>query len=76
MYLENVDLLGRTLGLDKKIRDLDLLKENFDKNYPRLECKSHPTIAQSFFRELSNFLGDEKNVDLTYFLLKKYVLKK
>ena len=69
MYLENIDRLGR---------NLDRLRVNLDKRtiYPSVEYKSHPSLTQSFFRELSNFLGDDKNVDLTYFLLKKYVLKK
>lgn len=43
---------------------------------PKIEYKSHPSLTYRFFKELGNFLGDEKNVDLTYFLLNKYVLKK
>ncbi len=83
MYLEDIDKLGNHLDLlkedfDKKTRHLDRLREDYDKNHPRFgyKSKSHPTITQGFFIELSKFLGDEKNVDLTYFLLRKYVLKK
>jgi len=92
MYLEDLDIdrLGNHLDLlkedfDKKTRHLDLLRRDLDERaiqldkktiYPKVEYKSRPTITQSFFIELSKFLGDEKNVDSTYFLLKKYVLKK
>jgi len=86
MYLEDIysDRLENHLDLlkedfDKKTRYLDRLREDFDKRivHPRVEYKSsHPTITQGFFIELSKFLGDDKNVDLTYSLLRKYVLKK
>ena len=52
--------------IEDRAEELDLMLA-----HPKIEHRPHPTITQSFFREISLFLNNPKNDDLFDFLFRK-----